>query len=480
MRTLRGGKNIATSAGCSLLRAQLMLDLLPIIPFASVAQAHARVPGSKSITNRALALMALCDGPARMDAALFSRDTRIMLGALKALGVQVEQDEKAGTIALEGVGGVFPQQKAQLDVGNAGTAARFLTALLAAQPNGDFEVDGDEAMHERPMQGLTDALQQAGADFKFLKNPGHIPFRLRSRGFQTPRISVDASASSQMLSALLIAAAGANTPLEIELQGSTVSWPFVEMTLRMIEQFGVQVTRDTAGVFRFEGNQQPRLSHAYRVEPDATAASYFLALPAITGGSIEVGNISHFMLQGDINFTTVLEAMGMRVEATSGGLRTTASGTLKGVTRDFTAISDTFLTLAAISPLLEGETLISGIAHTRKQETDRVAGMAAELRKLGQQVEEGEDFLRVTPNRSALMERAQAAAEAGGGIEIETYEDHRFAMSFGILGCHDLLGNQRPWITIRDPGCCGKTFPNFFEELERVRAESAGAASPAT
>ena len=420
-------------------------DPLPILPVTRPVRGEVTLPGSKSITNRALLLAALADGPVTLTNALFSRDTEIMAAALNQLGIEVKVDANARTMRVAGHGGKIPVAEAKLFVGNAGTAARFLTAFVCLRPGGTYHFDGDEAMRRRPIGPLLDALESQGAK----ASARNFPFTLQTAGLSGGAVEIDASESSQLLSALLLIAPHARSPLTVKLKGGTVSKPFIAMTERMLRQFA----------------ERPK---HYAIEGDATAASYFLALPLVTGGSIALPGYSiDNSLQGDVGFAQVLGQAGLAVtetETPAGAEAWIVTGARrKGATANFNAFSDTFLTLAAIAPLLDGPTKITGIAHTRKQETDRVAGMARELRKLGQEVVETEDSLTITPR--ALKP----------GVEIETYHDHRFAMSFGILGCHNLHGDGRPWLSIKDPGCCAKTFPDFFELLESLRQKSLAA-----
>ena len=396
-------------------------EKLPIGPFTRPVRGSVTLPGSKSITNRALILAALAQGTTTLHGALFSRDTHIMVAALRALGFLIVTDEKSLTITVAGRGGEIPVREAKIDVGNAGTAARFLTAFVCLRPDGSYHFDGDEAMRRRPIGALLEALESQGAK----ASARTFPFTLRTAGLRGGPVELDASESSQMLSALLMIAPHAKSPLSVNLKGEAGSKPFVAMTEAMVRQFATSPAD-------------------YRIEGDASAASYFLALPVVTGGALALPNYGG-PLQGDMKFSEVIAAV--------------ARGR-RGLDRNFREFSDTFLTLAAIAPLLEGPTRISGIAHTRKQETDRVAGMAAELKKLGQHVIETEDSLEIHPRPLVP------------GVEIETYHDHRFAMSFGILGCHDLLKDGRPWLTIKDPASCAKTFPAFFDLLAGLRAAS--------
>jgi 3-phosphoshikimate 1-carboxyvinyltransferase len=411
---------------------------LPILPFTNPLRGSITLPGSKSITNRALILAALAHGTTTLHGALFSRDTRIMVAALRALGFDVTTDEQALTITITGRGGEIPVREATIDVGNAGTSARFLTAFVCLHPNGVYHFDGDEAMRRRPIGALLEALEAQGAR----ASSRSFPFTLHTAGLPGGTVSLDASESSQMLSALLMAGTHARSPLSVTLHGAVGSKPFVVMTEAMVKQFATPPSD-------------------YHIEGDASAASYFLALPLVTRGSLQIPNYRG-ELQGDFKFRTVLEKVGLQFSEASGTPTVSYDGQkrLIGLDQNFREFSDTFLTLAAIAPLLEGPTKISGIAHTRKQETDRVAGMANELRKLGQHVIELEDSLEIHPRPLV------------SGVEIETYHDHRFAMSFGILGCHDLHGDGRPWLTIKDPACCSKTFPSFFDLLADLQAGS--------
>ncbi len=410
--------------------------LLPIQPYTQPVRGSVTLPGSKSITNRALILAALGTKTVTLTGALFSRDTLIMIAALRALGFKVEPDQSALTIRIEGRGGEIPVREAKIEVGNAGTAARFLTAFVCLRPDGIYHFDGDEAMRRRPIGALLDALETQGAQ----ASARAFPFTLKTNCLPGGTVELDASESSQLLSALLMVAPQARTPLTVKLKGETVSRPFVEMTNRMVAQFAAAPT-------------------AYAIEGDATAASYFATLAALTRGSIRIDglNLATDALQGDAEFCRLLVRHGLlKID----GQTLTGGSAHQGLKVDFNAFSDTFLSLAAIAPLLSSPTKISGIAHTRKQETDRVAGMARELKKLGQHVIEEEDSLEIHP-RPLIA-----------GVEIETYHDHRFAMSFGILGCFDLLKNGQPWLTIKDPACCSKTFPHFFDLLASLRAGS--------
>lgn len=442
-------------------------DLLPIQPFIRPVQGEVTLPGSKSLTNRALLLGALCRRPVTLTGALFSEDTHLMAEALRRLGFTIDADAETHTITVRGQENAFAGGPVDLFAGLAGTAARFLTALCAAAPRGVYRLDGVEQMRKRPMKPLIDALRALGADIRCLGAEGFFPLEIHAGGLRGGTVDLDARESSQLLSALLMVAPLAAAPVEIRLVGG-VRWPFVRMTTRLMEQFGQPAITPTGETsFRVAaGTPYQTATERYPIEPDATAASYFLALPLVTGGALTLPGLrgAGEGLQGDTAFMTVLEQTGLLLEAPAGGVtaRATRGGPWRGVDRDFSGFSDTFLTLAALSPLLQGPTHLSGIAHTRKQETDRVAGMARELGRLGQDVTQREDSLEIHPR------------PLRSGVTIETYGDHRFAMSFAVLGCHDLHGDGRPWLTIANPACCAKTFPHFFELLDAVRKKSLG------
>jgi 3-phosphoshikimate 1-carboxyvinyltransferase len=456
--------------------------LLPIPPFTRPARGEAAVPGSKSLTNRAMLLAAMADGATVLTGALFSEDTQIMAEALRRLGIEVGEDPARGEIRIAGAGGAIPAREADLFVGLAGTAARFLTAFCAAAEHGAYRLDGTPQMRKRPMRGLVEALRSLGADIRCTGEEGHFPLEIHAHGLRGGIVKIDAGESSQMVSALMLVAPLAREALIIEASG--VRMPFVEMTERLAKAFCAG-GRDGVGSgsengqgpgFRFVGNPfKVRSPGRFAIEPDATAASYFLALPLAAAGSVFVPSLRvarKETLQGDAAFTEVLSGIGATILERDGGVASACDGNapLRGLSRDFSAFSDTFLTLAALSPILDGATRMTGIGHTRKQETDRIAGAARELKKLGQDVVEAADSLTVAPRRDELQRSA-----ASGPVEIETYGDHRFAMSFAILGCRDIRGDGLPWLAIRNPACCAKTFPGFFEQLESLRQSSLAA-----
>ncbi len=436
--------------------------VLPIKPFTHPVRGEVRLPGSKSLTNRALLIASLCKDKVTLTGALFSEDTHLMVEALNALGFTVRADAGAGTIEVSDQGNGFQNENpVDLFVGLAGTAARFLTALCAAAPHGVYRIDGIPQMRKRPMKGLIDALRSLGADVRCTGVAGFFPLEIHAKGLRGGGVAIDASESSQMLSALIMISPLTKDQMRISPVGGYRK-PFVKMTTEFCAQFGSKgsAIRESDGqIF------PPRGAYCspgtFAIEPDATAASYYAALPLVAGGRLSLLDLKQG-LQGDTQFVEVMKRAGLTAAESSRSLEVSFSKSASrlGISENFNEFSDTFLTLAAISPLLSGKTTITGVAHSRKQETDRIAGMVCELRKLGQEVEEYEDGLAITPR------------PLKSDVEIETYGDHRFAMSFGILGCHDLHGDGRPWLSIKDPACCAKTFPNFFDLLEDKRRES--------
>jgi 3-phosphoshikimate 1-carboxyvinyltransferase len=412
-------------------------------------------------------LSALGDGPVTLTGALFSEDTEIMAEALRRLGFNVDENKGSGEIRVGGQRGRIPATDAELFTGLAGTAARFLTALCATSGSGVYRIDGVPRMRERPMGGLIDALRGLGADIRCPGAEGFLPVEIRASGLRGGPVRVDARESSQILSALLMVGPLARQPVVLAPEGG-VRMAFVRMTLRQMAQFGLgdSVREDADGTIAVAPGAYSSPA-AYAVEPDATAASYFAALPLVAGGTLGLDGLrpAADSLQGDVRFLDVIARCGAAVAVGSGGTTVSlAPGARpRGVTQDFSGFSDTFLTLAAIAPLLDGPTRILGIGHTRRQETDRVSAMAGELRRLGQEVVESQDALEIRPG------------PLRAGVTVQTHGDHRLAMSFAILGCRDLHGDGRPWLSVADPACCAKTFPGFFGALEEIRGKSAAA-----
>jgi 3-phosphoshikimate 1-carboxyvinyltransferase len=409
------------------------------------------IPGSKSITNRALLVAALADGESELTGALYSDDTRYMARALIDLGIAVESDEAAQAFRVKGGSGTFPAREADLFVGNSGTTMRFLTAALPLG-NGTLRIDGIPRMRKRPIAPLLQALNDLGANAVSEEGTGCPPVVVHAAGLRGGVTRMAGDQSSQYFSALLLAAPYADQGVEIEVIGDLVSKPYMPMTAKVMHDFGVEAELDTEHwkTFRVEPGQR-YTGHAYLIEPDASNASYFFAAAAVTGGRVRVDGLGASSTQGDLHFVEVLKAMGASVTIAETYTEVTGppSGQLRGVDLDLNAISDTAQTLAAIAPFADGPTTIRGVHHARLKETDRVAALANELRRMGQAVDERPDGLTITPGPVAPA-------------AIETYDDHRMAMSFAIAGL------AAPGITIRDPGCVAKTFPDFFEQLSQI------------
>lgn len=424
------------------------IDLPEIISASGVV----RLPGSKSLSNRFLLLAALANGTTEIHGLLESDDTARMLDALDVLGVRVEPLGEHDYHVV-GCAGRFPNRHAELFLGNAGTAFRSLTAVLALA-GGDYVLTGVPRMHERPIADLVDALRQLGADISYLGSEGFPPLGIRPGSIRGGVVRVRGSVSSQFLSGLLLAAPLAGCEITIEVIGELISKPYVDITLATMARFGVLVERDGWQRFTVTGGNVYRSPGALSVEADASSASYFLALGAIAGGPVRVEGVGSESVQGDVRFADALRAMGAEVAVGPDWIETRSpSGGLNGIEIDCNSIPDAAMTLATTALFALGATTLRGIASWRVKETDRIAAMAAELRKLGAEVEEGNDYLRITPpGTGGLVSPSQG---------IDTYDDHRIAMCFS-------LATKAVPLRINDPGCVAKTFPDYFERLARV------------
>jgi 3-phosphoshikimate 1-carboxyvinyltransferase len=406
----------------------------------------AHVPGSKSLTNRALIVAALADRTSTLTGALDSDDTRMMVESLSRLGFRVEHDLDAATITVEGRGGRIPVSEAELFVSNSGTSLRFLTALVALG-RGVYRLDGVPRMRQRPVRDLLDALNRLGAIARDELGNGCPPVVVDANGLAGGVADVAGDVSSQFLSGLLMALPRARGATTVEVKGTLVSRPYVAMTLAVMEAFGVRVAHRQFQ--RFTVKPAAYQARRYAIEPDASAASYWFASAAITGGSVTVEGLGSGSIQGDMAFVDVLEHMGCRVERFE--MATTVhGGPLRGVDVDMNAISDTVMTLAVVALFARGVTTIRGVGHIRHKETDRLAAVAAELRKLGASVEEWPDGLLIIPPEAITPAR------------IATYDDHRMAMAFALAGL------KAEGVTIEDPGCVAKTYPGFWDDLSRL------------
>jgi 3-phosphoshikimate 1-carboxyvinyltransferase len=420
---------------------------LQIHPIDHPLNASVRVPGSKSLTNRALLIASLANGTTRLTNALFSDDSRYFAEALQTLGFAVQLDEPSREMTVTGLGGKIPADKAQLFIGNAGTAARFLTAFLTLG-YGEYVLDGDSRMRERPIGDLVDALNQLGVELETANNCP--PVEISARGLPGGKARIAGHISSQFLSALLMVAPYARSPVEIEVITELNSKPYVDMTIAAMKDFGVEIERRGYERFNIQPSSYSPL-HSYSIESDASAASYFFGAPAICGGKVRVETISRNSRQGDIAFLEILQQMGCTITEGPDFIGVSRPNTLSGVDVDMRDIPDTAQTLAVIAPFASTPTRIRGIASARVKETDRVHATCTELRRLGIRAEEHEDGMTIHP-----------CNEIQPGI-VHTYNDHRMAMAFALIGL------KMEGITIENPSCVSKTFPNYFEVLDTLR-----------
>jgi 3-phosphoshikimate 1-carboxyvinyltransferase len=429
-----------------------MIEELRIVPVQGPLDASIRPPGSKSITNRALVCAALADGDSVLTGALDSEDTQVMIEALRRLGITVGVHDEGQVLRVAGCRGRVPARRAELYVANSGTTMRFLTAL-AALGHGEFRLDGVARMRERPIGDLIEALRELGVDIRSEADNGCPPVVVHADGLRGGRADVRGDISSQFLSGVMLAAPYADQPATLAVQGRLVSIPYVEMTRRVMAAFGGDASADPNYAEIRVSNAKRYAGREYAIEPDASAASYFFAAAAIVGGRVTVEGLSRDSLQGDVAFCDCLERMGARVKYETNSI-TVEGAPLHGVDVDMNAISDTVPTLAVAALFARGPTTITNVAHIRHKETDRIAATACELRKLGAAVKEFDDGLRIEPG---LLHHAA----------IDTYNDHRMAMSFALAGLRTAN------VVIRDPGCTAKTYPRFFQDLARVAGTAA-------
>jgi len=429
------------------------LDLQPVRHMAG----RVRLPGSKSISNRALLLAALSDGATRLTGLLDADDVARMLGALQALGIAIEH-HGPGECTVHGCGGEFPVRQARLDLGNAGTAFRPLTAALAFS-RGSYVLSGTPRMHERPIGDLVDGLRALGARIEYRANPGYPPLEIEPASAPangggdaaTGHVRVRGDVSSQFLSALLMALpliqSSMRRTVHVEVAGVLVSQPYVAITLSLMRRFGVVVEHQAWRSFRVAGDAAYRSPGVLPVEGDASSASYFLAAGAIAGGPVRVEGVGRDSIQGDVRFSETLAAMGARVSVGDDWIEVAANGPLSAFDADFNDLPDAAMTAAATALFADGTSTLRNIGSWRVKETDRIDAMARELSKVGAHIEQGPDWLRVTPPQSFRP------------ATIDTYDDHRMAMSLSLAA----LGGVA--LRINDPDCVRKTFPEYFEQF---------------
>jgi 3-phosphoshikimate 1-carboxyvinyltransferase len=429
----------------------LLPDVLPIEPRRGPVDGAVRPPGSKSYTNRALVLAALAEGRSTIEGALFSDDTRHMAGGIASIGIEVVSDESKQRFEVNGCAGKPVARSASIFVGNSGTTARFLTPVLALG-SGVYDLYGDEAMAKRPIAPLLDALVGLGVGATSVRGNGCPPVRIESSGLEGGAVRMAGGISSQYFSALLMVAPCTRAGLTLEVVGDLVSKPYIEVTAQAMAAFGVTFRND--GYKSFAVQPGAYRSAIYSVEPDASAASYFFAAAALTRGRVVVPGLGSRSLQGDLGFVRLLERMGCRVRQTDTETEVIGPEKLAGIEADMSNLSDTAQTLAAIAPFADGPTRVTGIGFIRRKETNRVAAVVAELRRMGVRADEEDDGFIVYPGIPTPA-------------EVETYDDHRMAMSFAITGL------AAPGIRIRNPACVSKTFPHFFDTLAKLTSARA-------
>jgi 3-phosphoshikimate 1-carboxyvinyltransferase len=427
-------------------------NTLAIRPLRRPPRATVIVPGSKSITNRALVLAALVSGkqPVQLTGCLQSEDTEVMVQSLRKLDLSVTNEGSKSSPTFAVCGGPCLAETADLFVGNSGTTMRFLTAMVCLG-KGRYRLDGVPRMRERPIEDLLAALRQLGVRASSEAGNGCPPVILETNGLQGGRVDIKGDVSSQFLSALLMVAPFARDDVTLEVRGPLVSRPYVDMTVRMMHDWRLRVGEPAKGKFVIPGNQStqgPR-NATYAIEPDASAASYFFAAAAISGGRISIPGLTGHSMQGDVRFIDVLERMGCLIERGPESI-TVTGGSLRGVDVGMSDISDTVMTLAAVACFADCPTTIRNVGHIRHKETDRLSALATELRRLGMGAEEFDDGLTIVPRPLH-------------GAEIETYDDHRMAMSLALVGL------RVPGVVIKNPGCVAKTYPDFFVDFDRLR-----------
>jgi len=407
------------------------------------------LPGSKSLSNRALLIAALANGVTKITNLLVSDDIKHMLNALSQLGIEYTLSDCGTECVVVGNNGFFKSSEPlEISLGNAGTAMRPLCAALAAS-EGEFILTGEPRMKERPIGHLVDALNQLNADIKYLENKDYPPVKIMGKALSGDTVSIDGSISSQFLTAILMVAPLLKTDTNIQIEGELVSKPYIDITLDIMSRFGVEVTNNDYQSFNVKGNQSYQSVDKYMVEGDASSASYFLAAGAIKGGEITVHGVGKLSVQGDKHFADVLEKMGAEVIWNDESI-TVIGKPLTAVDMDMNHIPDAAMTIATTALFAKGTTTIRNIYNWRVKETDRLTAMATELRKVGATVVEGEDFISITPTDTLIH------------AEIDTYDDHRVAMCFSLVALSDTP------VTINDPKCTSKTFPDYFDKLKQV------------
>jgi len=421
-------------------------DFYRVVPVTKAVDCAVEVPGSKSVTNRALLIASMARGESVLTNVLFSSDTRNFLDCLKALGYDIKIFESEKKVALRGGP---PIKKADIDVGSAGTSARFLTAMLAAR-DGEFLIGSSGQMKKRPMKPLADALIKLGCAVEYIECEGSLPFRISGGRLSGGDIELDSELSSQFTSALLMTGVLHENDLTIRPAGKETAKSYIDITMKMMEQFGVSARRTGSGAYAV-GAGQVYAAREYAIEPDVSSACYFYSAAALTGGSVLVRGVHFSSMQGDIKFWDILKQMGCTARETGEGVMITGpeNGAYSGADIDMNDCSDQFITLAALAPFAASPTVIRNIRHVKYQESDRIGAVISELAKMGIRCAETGDGIVIYPGTPRPS-------------EVETYDDHRMAMAFALIGL------RADGIVIKNPSCASKTFENYFEVFERL------------
>ena len=414
------------------------------------------LPGSKSISNRVLLLSSLANGNTVIKNFLFSDDTEVMISALKALGINIKENKKLSECIISGSINSFPVKNADLYIGNAGTAIRPLTAALAFN-NGDYKLYGTKRMHERPIKDLIDSLNSIGANIEYLNEYGYPPIQIKKTNHNTNKVIVKGNVSSQFLTSLILSSTifSKNKDFKIYVEGNLISKPYINITLKLMNLFGVRILEKKNKVFLISSKQILNSPKKIDIESDASSASYFLAAAAIGGGALKINGLGSKSIQGDIQFIKILEKMGATIKVKNNFIEVSCDKVLKSINEDLNHIPDAAMTLAILALYADGISVLKNIGSWRVKETDRLKAMSTELRKVGAKIIEGKDFLQIEPPLKIK------------NASIDTYDDHRMAMCFSLVSLNS-YSKKGGIIKINDPNCVSKTFPDYFDYFKKI------------
>ena len=414
------------------------------------------LPGSKSISNRVLLLSSLGEGSITINNLLISDDTKVMIDALKSLGVKIAVNESLKNCNLQGSNNYFLNKKVDIFIGNSGITIRPLTAVLAFN-NGEYYLHGTDRMHERPINHLVDSLVSVGADIEYKKNIGFPPIKINPSNIKNNKIFIKGDTSSQFITSILISSPFfiKNEPLEIIVEGEIISKPYIEITIKLMKVFGINVRHSNYNNFIISKKQKYSNPKDIYIEGDASSASYFLAAGAISGKKIRVNGVGSKSIQGDIRFIDALINMGVKINTGENWIEVNSNSKILPIDADFNHIPDAAMTIAIISMYAEGTSILRNIASWKVKETDRIDAMSRELKKIGAKINQGDDFIEITPPKKF------------SDATIDTYDDHRMAMCFSLLSINNQF-KQGANITINDPDCVSKTFPDYFDVFNTI------------